>query len=266
MKRLYSMCKTGKEEDSGMSACVRASVAMAVYNGERYLTEQINSIMRALSETDELVISDDGSTDGSVEIIQKFQMKYPNIVLCSNESDHGVCSNFTNAVQHCSGEYIFLSDQDDYWKENKIEYIVELFRNTGADMIIHDGEIGDQNLITKKETLFSESKITTNPFLNWYKGRFFGCCMAFRKSCCDYLMPFPKDVPHDIFASILAETLGKVVTVPDCLIIHRIHGENVTPKKRRQNLWVLFCDRMLLARRVISRIAQYKFGVVKKHN
>ena len=87
------------------------SVCMATYNGEKYLREQVGSILTQLGENDELVVSDDGSTDSTIDILKSYND--PRIKIFINTGRHGVNSNFENALRHADGDYIFLSDQDD---------------------------------------------------------------------------------------------------------------------------------------------------------
>ena len=101
------------------------SVCMASYNGEKYIKEQIDSILKQLSDEDELVISDDGSTDNTLSVIQSIHDK--RIKLIHNQGEHGYSRNFENALKNSKGDYIFLSDQDDVWKDNKVETILPLY-------------------------------------------------------------------------------------------------------------------------------------------
>ena len=95
------------------------SVGLASYNGERYIREQVDSIIAQLDSIDELVISDDGSTDGTLDILASYND--PRIHVYHNEENHGVNGNFENALKHSQGDYIFLSDQDDVWLPGKVE-------------------------------------------------------------------------------------------------------------------------------------------------
>ena len=106
---------------------IRVSVAMATYNGEKYIKEQIDSILNNLEKSDELIISDDGSKDGTIKIIQEYQKKDSRIKLYDGPKN-GVKQNFANAIKNCSGEYIFLADQDDIWNDKKVEKVFPLYQ------------------------------------------------------------------------------------------------------------------------------------------
>lgn len=93
------------------------SVCMATYNGEEYIKEQLESILCQLGEMDEIIISDDGSTDNTLNIIESYNDS--RIKIHINTGKHGFVYNFENALQKAKGEYIFLSDQDDIWLPEK---------------------------------------------------------------------------------------------------------------------------------------------------
>ena len=108
---------------------IRASIAMAVYNGENFLREQIDSILALMSEQDELIISYDKSTDNTWNIIVERSRADSRIKVVMNKNKAGVISNFNNCIACCNGEYIFLADQDDIWINNKIwNFIYKLIR------------------------------------------------------------------------------------------------------------------------------------------
>ena len=122
------------------------SVCIATYNGEKYLRQQIESILPQLSKEDEIVISDDCSTDRTVEILKVF--KDERIKIFVNESNLGVVENFENAIKQSIGEYVFLSDQDDVWKPNKVETIKQLLQT--YDFVSHNAEIINDDLPTEE--------------------------------------------------------------------------------------------------------------------
>src|SRR4051812_17962871 len=96
------------------------SVAMATYNGARYVAEQLDSILQQTYSLIEIVVVDDGSKDETVEIIKEYQAQHPCIRLYQNEINIGVNKTFEKAISYCSGEYIALSDQDDIWMPEKV--------------------------------------------------------------------------------------------------------------------------------------------------
>lgn len=245
---------------------VRASVAMAVYNGEKYICEQIDSILSLLGSSDELVISYDKCTDNTVSIISNYAQRDARIRVLRNELRPGVSGNFTNAVRNTRGKYVFLSDQDDLWLNNKIELVVTEMEKTKADLVIHNGRFADNELEPIGVTLFETTKATKSPLLNLYKGRFLGCCMCFRRECFKYILPFPditSDFPHDVFATILVGLKGKIVLLDDICIYHRLHDSNATPKTRNSVRKVVN-NRLLLLRTLIPR-ALIKKDKINEH-
>ena len=105
------------------------SVAMATYNGEVYLRKQLDSILHQSLPVDEIIICDDQSSDGTVDIIQEYIKQYPHIHLYQNEQNLGYKRNFKKALSLCSKEYIFLCDQDDIWDSDKVKEMVAIMNN-----------------------------------------------------------------------------------------------------------------------------------------
>lgn len=112
------------------------SVCIATYNGERFIREQIGSIINQLGNEDEIIISDNGSTDSTIDIIKEIDDK--RIKLIKGPEKKSPTSNFENALMHAKGEYIFLSDQDDVWKDNKISICMQYLKH--YDCVISDAE------------------------------------------------------------------------------------------------------------------------------
>lgn len=243
-----------------MEHTVRASVAMATYNGERYLREQIDSILNMMSQDDELVISDDGSKDSTREIIREYMARDARVIMVENPDNHGVCGNFNNAIRHCKGQYIFMSDQDDVWTGDKINYMISFLEENSADLAVHDGYITNQYLEPQPKTMFERMNSSTGAWANFVRGRFWGCCMVFRSTAKEYLLPFPNptmDFPHDIYAPILARFKGGVCMTRECFILHRVHDANVTPKSRNSIIKIIH-NRLQLLWYIVIRLA--KFG------
>ena len=137
---------------------IRASIAMAVYNGEKFLREQIDSILALMSEQDELIISYDKSIDNTWNIIEEISQTDSRIKIVTNKNKPSVIGNFNNSVGYCSGEYIFLADQDDIWINDKINKMIEVLQSkenvVSSDAIILDNCISwinlNRNIIEEK--------------------------------------------------------------------------------------------------------------------
>ncbi|MDR0620012.1 MAG: glycosyltransferase, partial [Bacteroidales bacterium] len=115
---------------------------MATYNGEKYIKEQLDSILCQLGMDDELIISDDGSTDKTLEIIQHYQE--PRVKILSNVKRHSIIGNFENALIHAKGDYIFLADQDDVWTSDKVNVVLAALATT--DLVVSDCTVVDGDL------------------------------------------------------------------------------------------------------------------------
>lgn len=172
------------------------SVCIATYNGEKYIGEQIASILKQLNANDEVIISDDGSTDATLSIIKTFQD--PRIRVILGPQKHSPTLNFENVLHHAQGDYIFLSDQDDVWKTNKVATCMKWLQK--YDCVISNAEVTDEHLNILFPSLFKLLHVSKNKIYNaFWKNGYTGCCMAFTRCVKDAALPFPKDIPmYDI--------------------------------------------------------------------
>ena len=231
------------------------SVAMAVYNGEKYLPEQLDSILPQLEPGDEIVVSYDKSKDGTWALLQSYREKYPQIRVLENQNP-GINGNFNNAIAGCSGDYIFICDQDDRWAENKRAAVVETFEKTGADMVIHNGVHIDGEGKTISEPFFTMYRIGNGKLKNILKPRYSGCCTAFTKEMAKKIMPMPMVLDaYDHWIGTVGEFMGTIAYDDRILLYHRIHGSNVTPVSTRSLSVILKARATLLCqlRRRIRR-------------
>ena len=216
----------------------KISVCMATYNGEKYIQEQISSILSQLSETDELIISDDNSTDSTIQIIKKIQDK--RIKLFFNK-EKGYTSNFENALMNASGDFIFLSDQDDIWADNKIEICQEELMN--YDFIVSDCKIINAKNQLKSNSYFDLRNINRTNFGNLLKFSFLGCCMAFRSEVLKKALPFPDNrqlCTHDNWLFLVGSFLFKHKVLNEKLISYRRHDNNISSGGLYSNKTVWF--------------------------
>lgn len=210
------------------------SVCMATYNGEKYLREQIDSILTQLGEEDELIVSDDGSKDSSLKILNSYNDN--RIKIFNNLINHGVNGNFENALAHAKGDYIFLSDQDDVWIENKLKICLEMLAS--YDCIVHDCIITDERMNIISNSLFNELGIKSGVFNNIVRNRFTGCCMAFNKKVLKSIVPFPKSTKfyHDQWIGLKASLKFKVGYINKGLIYFRRHSANASSAANNSKL------------------------------
>jgi len=182
------------------------SIAMTTYNGEKYLTKQLESIYAQTYKNIEVIICDDCSTDNTINILEEYKRKY-GLKYFINSSNLGYIKNFYKAISLTSGDYIALSDQDDIWLLNKIEIQM---RNIGNYSLI----CSDLQLIDDNDNIFEKSfknyqsiKIPSNN--NQLKHLLFsnfvtGCTCLFKKEILNDLTNFPDCIPHDWWLAILA--------------------------------------------------------------
>ena len=218
------------------------TVCIATFNGEKYIREQLNSILFQLSLQDEVIVSDDGSTDNTISIIKSFNDK--RIKIIDGVYRHSPTLNFENALKEAKGDYIFLADQDDVWKDDKVKICLKWLQH--YDCIISDAEVTDENLKITSPSLYQLMNIKSGRVYNiLYKNGYTGCCMAFTKRVKEAALPFPKDIPmHDIWIGNVAAFLYKVKFIDDKLIYFRRHsltifcngkGSRYTQNKRINN-------------------------------
>lgn len=204
------------------------SVCMATYNGEKYITQQLDSILSQISDTDELIISDDGSTDKTIDIIQEYQTKYKNIRLL-NGPRCGVQKNFENALKHVQGDIVFLCDQDDVWVKGKVKACMHEFETKENILVLHDAYIVDENCNVIEDSLFAHRGSKSGLVKNIIKNSYVGCCMAFRKDLLEHCLPFPDKIEmHDWWIGLVAEKVGKTALINKPYLMYRRHAENVS--------------------------------------
>ena len=233
------------------------SVCLASYNGERYIKKQILSILSQLSSDDELIVSDDHSTDGTLGIlsaINDHRLKvYSNNLISAKKhryanAHYRVAKNFENALSHATGDYIFFSDQDDIWLPNKVELTLSALQR--YELVMSNYAVIDENGRMVKTEFYSTSPIYRSCLLNLIRLPFHGCCMAFRKEILDYSMPFPIElIAHDNWIGMCSCIKKcKIGYINRPLIQYRRHQFNVSPlKKNNLNpLWFKIWYRAVL--------------------
>lgn len=226
-------------------------VLLASYNGERYIEEQIRSILGQTVQPDRIIISDDGSSDATVEILRRMQMEYPGILVLSPHQREGnyaerkgqvpsAAMNFfwlLSRVSATAGEYIFFSDQDDFWHPDKIQVLLgkmkelETIYGEEKPLLVHsDMEVTDRNLNSISPSLFAHNG--TNPERNTLsqllvENPVTGGAMMINGALADYLRNPPKCCfMHDWWIALTAACFGLISFVPQSLYQYRQHGEN----------------------------------------
>jgi glycosyltransferase involved in cell wall biosynthesis len=200
---------------------------MATYNGEKYIKEQLESILLQLGIDDEVIISDDMSTDKTIKIIETFNDS--RIHIYQNSKEKGYTKNFENALEKTTGDIIFLADQDDIWIHNKVKnmkkYLLEY------DFVVSDNIIVDEKLNTIHKSHFQIYKTKQGFIRNLLLPRYVGACMAFKKEVLQTSLPFPKNAKlsaHDYWICLIAELFFQVYKLDEPLIKYRRHASNTS--------------------------------------
>lgn len=200
------------------------SVCIATFNGDEFILQQIRSILIQLDSNDELIISDDGSTDATIRLVESLDDKRIKIIQDNNFKSP--IYNFENALKYATGEYIFMSDQDDVWLDNKVKIMVEEMKS-GYDLVISDCELVDQNLVRWNPSYFHFNNSGPGIVKNIFKNSYMGCCMAMSRRLLDKCLPFPRNLPmHDSYIGLVGELKFKVKFISTALILHRKHSNN----------------------------------------
>lgn len=198
------------------------SVCIATYNGGKYIQDQIRSIITQLSPEDEIIISDDGSTDNTIEKIQELNVSKIKIIY--NYQTHGYTSNFENAIRAAKGEYIFLADQDDVWMPTKVKVCMETLKK--YDLVVSDAKITDSNMNIIFSSFYEQRGNYRSLIGNLLKFGYLGCCLAFRSSILHMALPFPSNhrlCTHDNWLFLIGKTFYHSCILDKPLIYYRRH-------------------------------------------
>lgn len=205
---------------------MKISIALATYNGAKYLTDQLASFAFQTRLPDELIVCDDLSNDKSIEILNSFADTSPFPVrIVRNEQNLGITRNFEKALSLCVGDLIFLSDQDDVWDKEKLSIVSSIFEKyPDFNVIINDAMYTDENLVPAGLTVLQ--KVLN--FSGRKKDHIAGCSTAITKQFRDFILPFPKNncPAHDAYIHRWANLLDTKIVIGNVLQSWRIHGEN----------------------------------------
>ena len=236
------------------------SVVMATYNGKTYLPEQIQSVFSELLPDDELIIVDDGSLDGTLEILDS--LASPSVRIVRNLSNAGVFATFERGLLLSSKEIIFLCDQDDVWLPGKRGAFVAAFERDPKTLVV----VSDAQLIDARGNVTEPSFMATR---GGFRGgilstlvcnRYLGCAMALRRELLFAALPIPRGVPmHDMWLGALGSLLGRVHYISYPLMQYRRHGGNVSPS-HRQGWSRMLRWRLALLFALVGRLCKLALG------
>ena len=217
------------------------SVAMCTYNGEKYIEEQLRSIIGQTMPPDEIVILDDVSSDSTVdiakEILDKSGIEHKVMV---NDKNCGVLISFEKCIKSCSGDVIFTSDQDDVWDKDKIKLFMEEYeKDPECVFVFGNAELVDQELKPLGSDVWTSlnlrraglcDHVTQEKYrqLIMYYWAVPGMEMSFKKEFCEKAFPIPREGGwlHDSWLAINAPAYGNVVSIDKPLVLYRQHGNN----------------------------------------
>jgi glycosyltransferase involved in cell wall biosynthesis len=214
-------------------------VIMATYNGSKFIEEQIDSILLNFNKISEyycqLLISDDCSSDNTQCLINRYVSKDNRVVFIDGSRKGGVINNFSYLINHCSADYVFFSDQDDFWLPNKMKIFMERFaeieKYSDEPVLVHsDLSVVDKNLSPINISMFAYQKLNKNPNLSELilSNSVTGCVMACNKKIIDGVKGtvIDKSIMHDWFIALYAGTFGVISFIDIPLILYRQHSDN----------------------------------------
>lgn len=230
------------------------SVCMATYNGEKYLKEQIDSILPQLDIGDELILSDDGSTDETLTIVRNFMEQDRRIKFFSGPGK-GVIANFEFAITQSCGDVIFLADQDDIWLPNKVQTIIDFFsKQPDIDLVVSDLTIVNESLDVIEKSYFDYRHVKLGVLHNILKNKYIGAGMAFRSTLKVNILPIPSKVPmHDMWCGLLADCKKKSALIPQQLTLYRRHSQNASEIETKASFFQQFKWRYDLVIALVKR-------------
>lgn len=250
------------------------TILIAVYNGERYLKEQLESIrMQDYSEW-RLIVRDDCSSDKSVQILEDFASRVANEVkVYINKPAYGNAKgNFARLLNDASdAEYIMFSDQDDVWKRDKLSICMDKMKEleekygSSIPLLVHsDVEVASENMEVISSSMFSYSGIRREATLEQLllQNNVTGCTMLFNQPLCNGIAPFagnPNVIMHDYFAALYAKIFGRTAFINKPLVSYRQHGSNSVGAKASRSPLYLF-------KRLMDGKKAYKEAVIASVN
>ena len=235
------------------------SVCIATHNGEKFIKEQLDSILSQLSPEDEVVISDDGSTDKTLYIIAEYNDPRLKVLHFNQPSKTRythlyVTRNFENAIKRAKGDYIFLCDQDDIWHPDKVEICVSKLKE--SDMVIHNLHIIDSHGNDMFKNVYESDFRKQNIFV--LGKTYYGCSMAFKSSYVKSLLPFPKYlVLHDYWIGIIIQIFGTITYVDKSLMDYRFRDDSVS-HRNNNSLWFKVSYRIYIMLHLFIRVLKLK--------
>lgn len=214
----------------------KVDILLATYNGENYVSEQIDSILNQSYKNINLIISDDCSKDKTPQILEEYSKKDKRIKVIIQEENLGVVKNIEFLLKQVESPYYMLADQDDYWLPEKVEKSLENLKNNNADLVFGDLEVVDKDLNTMYKSFNNYMLLTRkiNKYIDSYKVNYLyncvtGCTILSKKETIEKILPLPtnsKYLIHDHWIGLMVSLNGKLAYMPEKYIKYRQHGNN----------------------------------------
>lgn len=224
------------------------SVCLAAYNGEKYIAEQLCSILGQIGTDDEVIVSDDGSTDSTLQVVA--QLNDPRIRVVHSKA-HRYNMNFQNAMQAAKGDIIFFSDQDDVWLPGKVEACLRALEE--VDLVCHNSIVTDGELKPINPSFFSLYHSGPGVLKNALKNSYYGNSLAFRRKVMEAALPLPDtgEIGHDLWLGLVAEMIGEVRFIDTPYLLYRRHDNAVSctgnfATRSKRPLWVKLWSRVVV--------------------
>lgn len=235
----------------------KISVCIATFNGELYIKNQIISILHQLKIDDEVIISDDGSTDKTLTEIKSLNDERIKIF---HGPGLGPILNFENALIKSNGDVVVLSDQDDIWLDDKLITILTGLKT--SNLVITDCFIVDSNLRILNKSFFLSNNSKPGLLYNLFKNGYLGCCMGMNRCVLEFALPFPKQIPmHDWWLGLSGEMVGGTKFIDKICLLYRRHGANFSQTSQKSTTsfvkkirWRLYLSFMLVYRMLERKI------------
>ncbi len=210
------------------------SIALATYNGERFLREQLDSLIEQSYRPLEIIACDDNSSDGTRRLLAEYERAYPELFrVYDNSHNIGYIRNFERATRLCAGRFIAFCDQDDVWDPLKIETLVG---GIGPYSLIHsDAAIIDEagTLLSSSYSSYSGKCVRPTGFIDLLmNNQVTGCTCMFKRDIVSMAGRFPEKLPHDHWMALVAYENGGITYTPECLVRYRQHSQNQLGAKR----------------------------------
>lgn len=246
----------------------KVAILLATYNGERYIKEQIESLLAQSYDAWELYIHDDDSSDGTVRIIREYTSNYPErIKIIESPSTGGAKNNFFLLMKSVDAPYIMFCDQDDVWQKDKIEKSIKCIKDVendiGADkpaLVFTDLKVVDKDLNVLADSMNATQKL--DPGKTEFKdimiqNNVTGCTMMINKACvlkASLIKEYDKVIMHDWWCALVAARYGRLAYIPETLILYRQHGSNSVGAKDVSKISYIV-DRLKNNRQVSDNLA-----------